>query len=62
MKSKISTDVGLQLLSLKGNDPCRLENIEYVLISKFQRKMDKYCGVMYQKVGVTNVVFYNIFF
>ena len=49
MKRKISTDVGLQLLSLKGNDPCRLENIEYVLISKFQRKMDKYCGVMYQK-------------
>ena len=49
MKPKISTDVGLQLLSLKGNDPCRLENIEYVLISKFQRRMDKYCGVMYQK-------------
>ena len=49
MKPKISTDVGLQLLSLKGNDPCRLENIEYVLISKFQRKMDNYCWVMYQK-------------
>ena len=32
---------------LKGNDPCRPKNIEYVLLPKFHSKIDKHCGMSF---------------